>query len=96
MECGFDFAGHLHNGDPLTDRTTHVPANRPINGTPLFSWQESAVDALTLEGFKQETDWLLHECCREMKPLQKLADRARGSADNASGDVIRRGRYGEL
>lgn len=57
LECGFNFAGHLHNGDPLIHRTTHVPENCPANGTPPFSWQDSAVDALTLKGFKQETNW---------------------------------------
>jgi lysozyme family protein len=57
MECSFSFVGHLHNGDPLTNRTTHVPKNCPVNGTPPFSWQDSAVDALTLKGFKQETNW---------------------------------------
>jgi lysozyme family protein len=57
MECSFNFAGHLHNGDPLIHRTTRVPKNCPVNGTPPFSWQDSAVDALTRNGFKQETNW---------------------------------------
>jgi lysozyme family protein len=57
MECSFNFAGHLHNGDPLIDRTTHVPKNCPVTGTPPFSWQDSAIDALTLKGFNQETNW---------------------------------------
>jgi lysozyme family protein len=46
MECGLSFERHLHNGDPLTDRTYHVPAGRPKTGTPPFTWEESAVDAL--------------------------------------------------
>ena len=45
-ESGQDFTKHLHNGDPLTTRTTHVPAGRPLAGTPPFSWQDSAIDAL--------------------------------------------------
>ena len=57
MECGFNFTGHLHNGDPLTSRTKHVPAGRPQTGTPPFSWEESAIDALTQEGFNTVTDW---------------------------------------
>lgn len=57
LECGFNFAGHLHNGDSLIHRTIKVPPNRPVTGTPPFSWQESAVDALNFKGFKQETDW---------------------------------------
>jgi lysozyme family protein len=57
MECGFDFAGHLHNGDPLTVRTVHVPAGRPSTGAPPFTWHESALDALTGRGFRTVTDW---------------------------------------
>lgn len=44
------FTTHLHNGDPLSARTVHVPAGRPVNGSPPFTWTESAVDALHLEG----------------------------------------------
>lgn len=57
MECGFNFNGHLHNGDPLTARTVHVPAGRPQTGTPPFTWRQSARDALTMKGFQQVTDW---------------------------------------
>jgi lysozyme family protein len=57
MECGFNFASHLHNGDPLTNRTKHVPAGQPQTGTPPFSWESSAIDALTHEGFNTVTDW---------------------------------------
>ena len=57
MECGFNFTCHLHNGDPLTNRTKHVPAGQPQMGTPPFSWENSAVDALTQEGFNTVTDW---------------------------------------
>ena len=57
MECGFNFGTHLHNGDPLTARTVHVPANRPAVGSPPFTWRDSASDALIFEGFSQETAW---------------------------------------
>ncbi len=50
-------AGHLHNGDPLSARTVQVPAGRPTTGTPPFSWEESAMDALTFERFHQWNDW---------------------------------------
>src|SRR5438270_10644537 len=46
MEADLNFNCHLHNGDPLTARTVHVPAGRPVNGNPPFTWEESAVDAL--------------------------------------------------
>ena len=45
-ESGLKFNCHLHNGDPLTARTVHVPINRPL-GIPPFTWAESAVDALS-------------------------------------------------
>lgn len=57
MECGFNFAGHLHNGDPLQARTVHVPAGRPAAGPPPFTWRQSAADALTLKRFHEVGDW---------------------------------------
>lgn len=54
-----NFNTHLHNGDPLTGRTWHVPAGRPPNGNPPFSWVDSAIDALTMPGqaLHEWTDW---------------------------------------
>ena len=57
MECGFDFSCHLHNGDPLTSRTKHVPPGKPASGEPPFPWETSAIDALKLEGLDKVTDW---------------------------------------
>jgi lysozyme family protein len=57
MECGFNFAAHLHNGDPLTGRTAHVPAARPVEGSPPFTWRHSAVDALKMKRFHEVDDW---------------------------------------
>lgn len=54
---GGGFAAHLHNGDPLTARTTHEPADRPTTGEPPFTWEESARDALA--GVALHTDWTL-------------------------------------
>ncbi|MBE0623316.1 MAG: hypothetical protein IH606_00765 [Burkholderiales bacterium] len=56
LETGFRFDRHLHNGDPLTARTVHVPKNRPT-GNPPFSWEASADDALRWEKLDQWTDW---------------------------------------
>jgi len=61
-ESDADFTTHLHNGDPLTGRTFHVPAGRPRKGRPPFSWEESAVDALTLEGLVGIKDWPIERC----------------------------------
>lgn len=66
MECGLNFGKHLHNGDPLSARTRLVPAGRPVAGSPPFTFEASAVDALTMQGkeFHRVTDWsipaLLH------------------------------------
>lgn len=57
MESGLRFDRHLHNGDPLTARTTHVPAGRPPRGTPPFTWVQSAMDALQLKGLHLWDDW---------------------------------------
>lgn len=59
MECGFNFNTHLHNGDPLTARTVHVPKGHPQTGQPPFTWIDSARDALVLEKLDKVTDWSL-------------------------------------
>jgi lysozyme family protein len=59
MESSGRFDRHLHNGDPLTGRTTRVPARRPPEGEPPFTWEQSAADALALKKLDQETDWSL-------------------------------------
>mgnify|MGYP001620043344 FL=1 len=46
LERGCRWDTHLHNGDPLTARTTHVPKGRPIAGKPPYTWEASAYDAL--------------------------------------------------
>ncbi len=57
MECGCNFNKHLHNGDPLAGRTVQVPKGNPKNGNPPFTFFDSAVDALNIEGFAQWPDW---------------------------------------
>lgn len=57
LEAGLRFDRHLHNGDPLTARTVHVPKGRPVRGTPPFTWEQSAQDALQLAGFHEWHDW---------------------------------------
>ena len=56
LESGRNFKTHLHNGDPLTRKTVNVPANRPP-GSPPFSFEESARDALELHGLADKPDW---------------------------------------
>ncbi len=57
LEASGDFTRHLHNGDPLTARTVHVPAGRPKTGKPPFTWEQSAIDALRGRGLGAWTDW---------------------------------------
>lgn len=54
-DANFDFSRHL-NGDPLSARTVNVPKGRPLQGDPPFSWEDSAIDYLTLVGW-QSVDW---------------------------------------
>jgi lysozyme family protein len=70
MEASLDFTKHLHNGDPLTARTTHVPAGRPIDNPAAdltkgpsaknpYTWEESAQDALRMKQLNTWTDWTI-------------------------------------
>jgi lysozyme family protein len=64
MESSLQFTRHLHNGDSLKRRTIKVPKGRPIN-PPIkgwevgYTWEESAIDALTLKDFDKVKDWSL-------------------------------------
>ncbi|MBD2211556.1 hypothetical protein H6G64_15770 [Calothrix sp. FACHB-156] len=64
MESSLKFTRHLHNGDSLKKRTFNVPSGRPIadpiNGWGVgYTWEESAIDALTLHEFDKVKDWSL-------------------------------------
>ena len=67
MESSQNFSKHLHNGDPLTARTRHVPAGRPKKGIPPFSWEESAVDALKLRKLHKVEEWTLPRVLYELE-----------------------------
>src|SRR5919198_5486506 len=59
LESSGNFATHLHNGDPLSARTVHVPKGRPKAGRPPFTWEESAADALAFDGLATRKNWSL-------------------------------------
>jgi lysozyme family protein len=64
MESSLSFSRHLHNGDSLKKRTVQVPADRPVadpvNGWQVgYTWEESAIDALTMKEFDKVKDWSL-------------------------------------
>jgi lysozyme family protein len=64
LESSFNFRTHLHNGDSLKARTVNVPAGRPETGHAPFSWEESAIDALTMDGkrYDKQDDWSIARC----------------------------------
>ena len=57
MEVSLSFSGHLHNGDPLSARTVQWPPGRPKTGSPPFTWEVSAADALTGRSLHTWKDW---------------------------------------
>src|SRR5207244_845789 len=62
MEGSLRFDRHLHNGDPLSARTVHVPRSRPVAAPAdgvKYTWEESAVDALILDHLANRSDWSL-------------------------------------
>lgn len=81
------FAYHLHCGDPLTGRTTHVPKGRPTanpaNGKPPselnpYTWEESAVDALSYMGYTEVKDWGLENALQLFEKFNGLGYKKRG------------------
>jgi uncharacterized protein (TIGR02594 family) len=52
LEASFRMDRHLHNGDRLKGRTVQEPSGRPLKGLPPFTWEESAIDALTMHGMQ--------------------------------------------
>ena len=61
MEGNCNFKTHLHNGDPLSARTYHVPKGRPKaaprSGHFPYTWEESAEDSLVFQGYDKVRDW---------------------------------------
>lgn len=67
MEASQRFNCHLHNGDRLTGRTRHVPAGRPRDGAPPFTWEHSARDALTMHKVNEVAQWTLARILYELE-----------------------------
>jgi lysozyme family protein len=80
LECSFNFRTHLHNGDPLTQRTVNHPPGHPRGGTPPFTWRQSALDALQLKKFDRETDWSLPSVLFRWEKFNGMGYRMRGLA----------------
>lgn len=76
-EASGRFDRHLHNGDPLSDRTYHVPAGRPP-GDPPFTWEESAIDALHYDGLDRWRDWSIGGICYALERFNGFGYRMHG------------------
>ena len=101
LEASGNFSTHLHNGDPLTQRTVHVPAGRPPGGTPPFTWEESASDAVKLK-LRGWTDWSIAGTLYQLERYNGFGYRSRGihtpylwsfSGHYSRGKYVRDGKY---
>jgi len=102
MEASLSFKHHLHNGDPLTSRTIHVPKGRPKAGNPPFQWEDSAIDALKYQGLNAISDWSIPNVLKELEFYNGAGYRKRGintpylwSATNHYGTAPNVGKYVE-
>ncbi len=102
LEASFNFRAHLHNGDPLSQRTVHVPANKPDRWLPPSDWKSSAIDALTEQGFTGKSDWGLERMLYRWEAFNGFGYRAKGvnspylwsfSTNYTSGKYKADGRY---
>lgn len=77
-ESDLDFSTHLHNGDSLKRRTVQVPAGRPVDGDPPFSWEESAIDALRYDRLDRVGAWSLEVIALKGEGYNGFGPRNRG------------------
>jgi lysozyme family protein len=96
LESGFMFDRHLHNGDPLTERTVHVPAGRPVAGNPPFTWEQSARDVIEIRGLAKSTDWSFTYFLYSLERVNGFGYRMKGMPSPylwAGTDIYRSGKY---
>jgi len=78
MESSQRFTKHLHNGDPLTARTVQVPAGRPVDGNPPFTWEVSAIDAVVFDKLDTVEDWTIPGALFALEKFNGFGSRSRG------------------
>lgn len=102
LEASFNFAAHLHNGDPLTARTVQVPKGRPVRWNPPNDWVSSAIDAMRFQGFDGADDWSLAATLYRFEAYNGFGYRRRDlptpylwsfSNHYAAGKFVRDGRF---
>ena len=54
MEASGNFTKHLHEGSSLKWRTKWIPKGRPTTGSPPFTWEYSANDAMVYDRMDQK------------------------------------------
>lgn len=103
-ESSANFNAHLHEGSPLTGRTLHVPRGRPVSPDPPYSWETSAIDALTTppHELNKVTHWSIERICYEAERYNGFGYRRRGinspylwsfSNNYAAGKFVRDGQF---
>lgn len=104
-ESSLSFKRHLHNGDPLIDRTVHVPKGRPLTGNPPFSWQQSALDAFRMRGWDKVTDWSMPNALAKIEAYNGMGYKKRNipspylwswSSNYVKGKFIADGKFDSL
>ncbi len=104
LEAGGIFSRHLHNGDPLRDRTVRIPRGRPPVGLPPFAWESSAADALMLQGLHRVREWSLGQLLYRLERYNGFGYRMHhpevlspylwaGSSHYTRGKYVRDGRW---
>jgi lysozyme family protein len=81
LETGGNFSVHLHNGDPLSHQTVHVPAGRPEIWPPppgVDPWEYSAADALSLSKLTNLEGLPLGDVLGRMERFSGLGYQKRG------------------
>lgn len=75
MESDGNFETHLHNGDPLSSRTSNEPVGRPKTGAPPFTWEKSAADAIQHSKLDQVHEWSVERICFELEKYNGFRSR---------------------
>ena len=78
LESNGNFHSHLANGDPLTARTTHVPAGVIPDKEPPYTFEEAAVYALRMYHYDTNSDWSLPRICYLLEKFNGFGYRRHG------------------
>lgn len=74
MECDLNWNLNIAQGDPWNRRSVRVPAGRG----PFASWEDAAIDALSIDGTDKVSDWSIERLCYELEKYNGFGSRAKG------------------